>query len=64
MAAQGHHPWDDTRAAQPARHDHPLDTFIVWTEGRAGHAVFLPAGTVHAEEPIGSATHATIFEVK
>jgi len=45
-------------------HSHPMDTFIVWTEGRAGHAVFLPAGTVHADEPIGTATKATIFEVK
>jgi hypothetical protein len=46
------------------KHSHPLDTFVVWTEGRAGHAVFLPAGTVHTEEPIGSATKATIFELK
>ena len=29
-----------------------------------GHAVFLPAGTVHTGEPIGSATKATIFELK
>ena len=47
-----------------ARHSHPMDTFVVWTEGRAGHAVFLPAGTVHTDEPIGSATKATIFELK
>ena len=31
-----------------------MDTFVVWTEGRAGHAVFLPAGTVHTDEPIGA----------
>ena len=48
----------------PARHSHPLDTFVVWTEGRQGHAVFLPAGTVHTGQPIGSATNATIFELK
>jgi hypothetical protein len=36
----------------------------VWTEGRAGHAVFVPAGTAHADEPIGAATKATIFELK
>ncbi|HEY1911140.1 MAG TPA: hypothetical protein VGG73_09470 [Vicinamibacterales bacterium] len=47
-----------------ARHSHPLDTFVVWTEPGAGHAVFVPAGTVHDAEPIGSATKATIFELK
>jgi hypothetical protein len=41
-----------------------MDTFVVWTEGRVGHAVFLPAGTVHTDEPIGSASKATIFELK
>ena len=46
------------------RHSHPVDTFVVWTEGRAGHAVFVPAGTVHSEEPIGPAAKATIFELK
>ena len=55
--------WDYTKAPS-TRHSHPMDTFVVWTEGRAGHAVFLPAGTVHAEEPIGAATKATIFELK
>jgi len=55
--------WDYTKA--PAtRHSHPMDTFVVWTEGRAGHAVFIPAGTVHTDEPIGAATKATIFELK
>ena len=49
-------------AATP--HRHPMDTFVVWTEGRVGHAVFIPAGTVHADEPIGAATKATIFELK
>ena len=39
--------WDYPGTAAPARHSHPMDTFVVWTEGRAGHAVFLPAGTVH-----------------
>ena len=46
------------------RHRHPMDTFVVWTEGRAGHAVFMPAGTVHTDEPIGTAMKATIFELK
>jgi hypothetical protein len=41
-----------------------MDTFVVWTEGRAGHAEFLPAGTVHTDEPIGAAAKATIFELK
>jgi hypothetical protein len=48
----------------PSRHSHPMDTFVVWTKGRAGHAVFIPAGTVHTDEPIGTATKATIFELK
>ena len=56
--------WDFTRPAQASRHSHPMDTFVVWTEGRVGHAVFLPAGTVHADEPIGTAAKATIFELK
>ena len=34
--------WDYAKAAS-ASHSHPMDTFVVWTEGRAGHAVFLPA---------------------
>jgi hypothetical protein len=56
--------WDYSRPAQPAKHSHPMDTFVVWTEGRAGHATFLPAGTVHTEEPMGTAAKATIFELK
>jgi len=56
--------WDYARPSAAAKHNHPMDTFVVWTEGRAGHAVFLPAGTVHTDEPIGSASKATIFELK
>ena len=56
--------WDYTKPAASTRHSHPMDTFVVWTEGRAGHAVFVPAGTVHTDEPIGPATKATIFELK
>ena len=55
---------DGLKAVAHQRHSHPMDTFVVWTEGRAGHAVFIPAGTVHTNEPIGSATKATIFELK
>ena len=67
--------WDYTARSAPGqsslpaqtpatRHSHPTDTVVVWTEGRAGHAVFMPAGTVHAGEPIGAAAKATIFELK
>ena len=67
--------WDYTSGSDPGRgagrgptpatrHSHPMDTFVMWTEGRAGHAVFIAAGTVHTDEPIGSATKATIFELK
>jgi len=56
--------WDFPRPAQAVRHGHPMDTFVVWTEGRTGHALFLPAGTVHTDEPIGNAAKATIFELK
>ncbi len=67
--------WDFTSGSDPGRgsgrgltpgtrHSHPLDTFVVWTEGRAGRAVFMPAGTVHTDEPIGTAAKATIFELK
>jgi hypothetical protein len=56
--------WDFARPAQSTRHRHPLDTVVVWTEGRTAHAVFLPAGTEHTDEPISAATKATIFELK
>jgi hypothetical protein len=56
--------WKYTKPAQTARHGHTMDTFVVWTEGRAGHAVFVPAGTIHNDEPIGAAANATIFELK
>ena len=55
--------WSYTKAPG-TKHSHPTDTFVVWNEGRAGHAVFMPAGTVHSDEPIGTATKATIFELK
>ena len=56
--------WEYTRPAQSVAHGHAMDTFIVWTEGRAGHAVFVPAGTIHSADPIGAASKATIFELK
>ena len=56
--------WDDPGTASPSRHAHIMDTVVVWTEGRAGHAVFLPAGTVHTPEPISAGAKATIFELK
>jgi quercetin dioxygenase-like cupin family protein len=57
--------WDYTRSSvPPAPHRHSMDTVVVWTDGRTGRAVFMPAGTVHSEEPIGSALKATIFELK
>ena len=57
--------WDYARSSiPPSPHRHPMDTVVVWTEASRGHAVFMPAGTVHTEEPIGSAGKATIFELK
>lgn len=57
--------WDYVKpSTSPAKHRHPLDTFVVWTEPKKGHATFLPAGTVHTDEPIGAAAKATIFELK
>ncbi len=56
--------WNYAKPAQASRHSHPLDAFVVWTEGRAGHAAFIASGTVHTDEPIGAATKATIFELK
>jgi hypothetical protein len=41
-----------------------MDTVVVWTEGRSGRAIFLPAGTAHALEPIVAGAKATIFELK
>jgi hypothetical protein len=55
--------WEYSKPPQPAKHSHPMDTFVVWTDGRVGHAAFLRAGTVHDDEPSGSAK-ATIFELK
>jgi hypothetical protein len=54
--------WDAPMS--PTRHTHIRDTVVVWTDGGEGRAIFLPAGTVHTHEPIGSATRATIFELK
>jgi hypothetical protein len=56
--------WDYPRPPSSPQHRHPMDTVVVWSDGRTGHAVFLPAGTIHSEEPIGAATKATIFELK
>ena len=56
--------WDYPAATAPVRHAHVRDTVVIWTDGGEGRAIFLPAGTVHAGEPIGSATKATIFELK
>jgi len=50
--------------ATTPRHAHVMDTVVVWTEGRVGHAVFLPAGTAHDAEPNGAGDAATIFELK
>lgn len=55
---------DYSRPATAVRHVHLRDTFVVWTSGRTGHAEFLPAGTVHTAEPMGTASKATIFELK
>jgi hypothetical protein len=56
--------WDVPATAARTSHAHPMDTVVVWTEGRTGHAVFLPAGTVHAAEPMTAGAKATIFELK
>jgi quercetin dioxygenase-like cupin family protein len=56
--------WEYPGTAAPARHRHARDTVVVWSEGRAGRAIFLPAGTVHTPEPISAGAKATIFELK
>jgi hypothetical protein len=56
--------WDYPGTATPVRHAHIMDTVVVWTEGRVGRALFLPAGTVHTPEPISAGAKATIFELK
>jgi len=56
--------WGDPGAAAPVRHVHARDTVVVWTEGRDGRAIFLPAGTEHTSEPIGAGAKATLFELK
>ena len=56
--------WDYPGTVAPVQHAHVMDTVVVWTEGRAGHAIFLPAGTVHTPEPISAGAKATIFELK
>ena len=53
--------WD---APAAVRHAHTRDTVVVWTDGGAGRAIFLPAGTVHTAEPISAGAKATIFELK
>ncbi|HEX3645742.1 MAG TPA: hypothetical protein VHT95_09045 [Vicinamibacterales bacterium] len=56
--------WGDPATAPPIRHAHIRDTVVVWTEGREGRAIFLPAGTEHTPEPISAGAKATIFEIK
>ena len=56
--------WDYPGTGAPSRHAHIMDTVVVWSEGRSGHAIFLPAGTVHTPEPISAGAKATIFELK
>jgi hypothetical protein len=56
--------WAYKKPEAAAKHSHPFDTVVVWTEGRVGHAAFITAGTVHTDEPIGAAAGATIFELK
>jgi len=56
--------WAYPGSAAPIRHTHIRDTVVVWTDGAEGRAVFLPAGTVHVDEPIGSSAKATLFELK
>jgi hypothetical protein len=56
--------WDYPGTPEPARHVHPMDTVVVWTDAGAGRAIFLPAGTVHTPEPISAGARATIFELK
>lgn len=56
--------WDYPGTTAPMRHVHPMDTVVVWTEARSGHATFLPAGTIHTPEPVSAGAKATIFELK
>ena len=56
--------WDYPDTGAPSRHAHIMDTVVVWSEGRSGHAIFLPAGTVHTPEPISAGAKAIIFELK
>jgi hypothetical protein len=56
--------WDAPATAAPTRHQHTRDAVIVWTEGRAGRAIFMTAGTIHTAEPISAGAKATIFELK
>jgi quercetin dioxygenase-like cupin family protein len=56
--------WEYPGTAAPSRHRHARDTVVVWSEGRAGRAIFLAAGTVHTPEPISAGAKATLFELK
>jgi predicted metal-dependent enzyme (double-stranded beta helix superfamily) len=56
--------WGYPGTAAPVRHAHIRDTVVVWSEGREGRAIFLPAGTEHTPEPISAGAKATIFELK
>jgi len=56
--------WAYPGTAAPLRHAHIRDTVVVWTDGGEGRAIFLPAGTVHLDEPMGPSMKGTIFELK
>jgi predicted metal-dependent enzyme (double-stranded beta helix superfamily) len=56
--------WSYGLGAQNPRHRHARDAVVVWLEGGTPHALFVPAGTVHALEQAGVAAQATVFEIK
>jgi hypothetical protein len=56
--------WSDPGTPSPTLHAHTRDTVVVWVDAGVGRAIFLPAGTVHAPEPISAGAKATIFELK
>lgn len=57
--------WDLTDpSTRPARHRHVYDSVVAWIDGGTAHSRFVPRGTTHDDENVGSATRVTVFELK
>jgi hypothetical protein len=56
--------WELRPGPEPRPHRHGRDTVIIAFTGQTPHVTFVPAGTAHPDDPVGSAEHLYAFELK